>query len=123
DELLRKTNENVQILEKQRNLFDKHLQKLTYYELRNQPSLTQAIKTMQKGLFIQKISEDLKRDIVELGREGSLLKTRIREISYGVDKEVDLIIKDYTKVDVRKSRGVLDALSYEEILHDEEILR
>ena len=123
DELLRKTNESVQILEKQKSAFDEHIRKLTYLELRNQNSLNHALSTMQKGILTQKISEELKKNIIELGKEGVLLKARIRELTFGVEKETDLVIKDYTKVDVKKSRVLLQTLNYEDLLVKEELLR
>ncbi len=123
DELLRKTNESVQMLEKQRSAFDYNVKKLTAMELRNQSSLDQALITIQKGMLIHKISDDLKKNIIELGREGVLLKTRVREILIGVEKETDFIIKDYTRVDVRKTRAILDELGYEDLLDKKELLR
>jgi diadenylate cyclase len=123
DELLRKTNESVQILEKQKSAFDEHVRKLTYLELRNQNSLNHALATIQKGILVQKINEDLKKNIIELGKEGALLKARIRELTFGVEKETDLVIKDYTKVDVKKSKVLLQVLNYEDLLLREELLR
>lgn len=123
DEVLRKANEHLQVLEKQRELFDKNLDKLNKMELRNYPNLTQSCQVIQKGRMIQKISEDVKKNIIELGNEGILLKNRLKEISYGVEKETDLVIKDYTKLDVRKSKTLLDSLSYDEILDQENILK
>lgn len=122
-ELLRKANEHVQVIEKQRELFDKHISLLNHAELRNYESVPQALIVIQKGRLIQKIAEDIKRYIVELGNEGTLLKTRLKEIISGVDKETTLVIKDYTKLDVSKSRTLLESLSYDEILDSENIAR
>lgn len=116
DELLRKTNESIQILEKYRSAFDFNVRKLTQLELRNQPSLDQAISSVQKGMLIQKINDELKKNIIELGKEGNILRTRMKEIIMGVEKETDMIIKDYTKVDVKKTKAVLQELSYEDLL-------
>lgn len=121
-DLLRKTNEHIQHIEKQRELFDNNVQKLNYLELRNYPSLNQGIQVIQKGLLILKIAEDLRKNIVELGNEGAILKTRLKEIILGVEKEADLVIKDYTKVDLKKSKILLHTLSYEEILDNKNIL-
>lgn len=122
-ELLRKTNEHIQLVEKQREIFDKNLEKLTYSELRNYESLQQALAVIQKGKLIQKIGEDIKKHLMELGTEGTLLKTRLKEIISGVDREVNLVIKDYTKLDLTKSRVLLDSLVYDEILDTENMLR
>jgi len=121
-EVLRKANEHIQLLEKQRELFDKHIDKLNHIELRNHPNLRQALVVIQKGRMIQKISEDLRKYIIELGNEGSLLKTRLKELIVGVEKETNLVIKDYTNLDVKKSRILLDSLSYDEILDSENVM-
>lgn len=123
DEVLRKTNEHLQLLEKQRELFDKHVESLNKMELRNYPNVKQACHVIQKGRMIQKISNDVRKNIIELGVEGTLLKSRLKEISAGVEKETNLVLKDYTHLDVRKSRTLLESLSYDEILDHSNILR
>jgi len=122
NEILRKANEHLQLLEKQRELFDSSTDKLNRMELRNYPSLQQAVYVLQKGMFIQKISEDLRKCVVELGSESILIKARLKELAGGVDREISFVIKDYTKVDVTKSKASLDDLSYEELLETENIL-
>lgn len=122
-DLLRKANEQIQLLEKHRESFDKYTDDLNKTEIRNHLNLNHAIHVIQKGRLIQKISKELKKYIVELGAEGTLLKTRLKEIVMGVEEETDLVIKDYTKLDVKKSRILLESLSYDEILENENIMR
>jgi len=121
-DILRRANEHIQLLEKQRELFDKNIEKLNKLELRNNPSLSQAMLIIQKGRLIQKISEDLKRYVLELGNEGSLIKTRLKELIAGIEKETNLVIKDYTKLDIKKSKILLESLSYDELLDSDNIL-
>ncbi|MEK6855842.1 MAG: DNA integrity scanning diadenylate cyclase DisA [Nanoarchaeota archaeon] len=123
DQVLRKAHEYIQIVEKQRELFDKNLEKLSKMEMKNYPSLHQSLTVIQKGRMIQKIEQDIKRQLVELGNEGLLLKTRLKEITSGVEKELNFVLKDYTKLDVKKSKVLLDSLTYDEILDQENILR
>jgi len=52
-----------------------------------------------------------------------LLRTRLRDITAGIEKETSLVIKDYTKLDVKKSKVLLESLTYEEILDPENILK
>lgn len=120
-ELLRKANEQIQLLEKHRELFDSYLDRLTRSELRNYLNFNQVINVIQKGKIIQKIYDDLKKYIIELGNEGILLKTRLKEIITNVEKETDLVVKDYTKIGVKKSKLLLEGLSYDEILDSENI--
>ena len=121
DELLRKTNEHLQMLEKQRELFDNYSEKLIKMDLKNYFNLNQAIQVIQKGRLIEKIASDLKRYSIELGKEGTLLRIRLKEILSGVEKETEFIIKDYAKLDLEQTKIVLNALSYEEIL-DENVI-
>lgn len=123
DIILRKANEYTQLLEKQRDSFDKHIAQLNKLELKNYPSLGEAVHVIQKGKMIQKISEELKKSIVELGNEGTLLKVRLKELNTSVDKELMLVIKDYTRLDVKKSKVLLDELTYDNLLDAEYILK
>jgi diadenylate cyclase len=123
DAVLRRANEHLHHLEKQREIFDKEVDKLNKLELRNHPSLSKALTAIQKGRIIQKISGDLRKSIIELGNEATLIKTRLKEITKDVDKEVNLIIKDYTKLDLKKSKLLLETLTYDEILDENNILR
>lgn len=121
DELLRKTNEHLQLLEKQRDLFDNYIEKLLKMDLKNYFNLSQAIVVIQKGKLIQKIASDLKRYSIELGKEGTLLRIRLKEILSGIEKETDFIIHDYAKLDLDQTKVIINALNYEEIL-DENVI-
>lgn len=123
DVVLRRANEHLHHLEKQREIFDKEIDKLNKLELKNHPSLNKALTAIQKGRIIQKISNDMKKSIIELGNEATLIKTRLKEITKDVDKEINFIIKDYTKLDLKKSKLLLESLTYDEILDENNILR
>tara|TARA_Y100000310_G_C20682929_1_gene817114 strand:- start:1687 stop:2742 length:1056 start_codon:yes stop_codon:yes gene_type:complete len=123
DELLRKANEYIQTLEKQRETFDKNKERLDEREIKSLPSLQQAITTLQKGLLIKKINQELQSNINELGKEGFLLKARLKEIMSGVIKEINHIINDYTKIDLAKTKNLLTTLTYDELLDEANILK
>lgn len=122
-EIVSKVNEYIQVLERQRQLFDSFLETLNRLELKNYINLTHAIKTIQKGKVIQKISEELSKYLIELGIEGQLLKTRLKEILHDVKEETNLMIRDYTKIDNKKTISLLDSFSYEELLDKDRILK
>lgn len=123
EELLRKTNENIQLLEKQRELFDTYIKKLNIFEINNIPSLKQSVQVIQRGLMIQKIANNLKKHILELGKEGAFLKVRRKELIKNVEKETELTIKDYTKMPVKISKTLLEDLTYDEIIDNEHIFK
>jgi diadenylate cyclase len=120
-ELLRKANENIQLLEKQRELFDKQVDKLDSIELKGSSSLRQAINVIQKGRIILKLNEELSKSLIELGRESTLLRMRLKEIALGVERETDLVTKDYTQFDLKRSKFLLQDLSYDSVLDEESI--
>jgi len=121
NDILRKASEHIHLLENQRELFDTYVSRLTKSEFYSHSNLDLAITLIQKGMLIQKIIEDLRRQTVELGKEGTLLKIRLKEIKGGVAKETDLAIKDYTKLDIEKSKFLIENLSYDEILDERNI--
>jgi len=123
EEIRRKANEQIQAIEKQRTLFDLHVDRLNQLELKSHPSLNKALLVIQKGAIIQSIAEDMKRYIIELGNESTLLKARLKELIQDVEKETMLVIKDYTKLDVKKSQLLLQTLSYDELLDTENLLK
>ena len=68
DELLRKANEHLQLLEKQRDLFDNYSEKLIKLDLKNYFNLNPAIQVIQKGKLIQKIAADLEEILNRTGK-------------------------------------------------------
>ena len=123
NELLRKVNEQMQIVEKQKELFDKNVERLNWLEIRNYLNLQQAAKVVQKGKLVEKITHDIKPLLVEIGSEAIIIKTRLKELLAVVEKETDLVIKDYTKLDLKKSRVLIDSLSYDELIDSDNILK
>ncbi len=122
-DLLRKANEHIQLLEKQRKLFDNFLEKLNHSEIKNYFDLKLAINVIQKGTLIQKVVKELEKYSIELGGESTLIKISLKEIWMGVEKETELVIKDYSRVSLKRSREFLDELGYHEILSEETIAR
>ena len=121
NEVLRKVNEQTQVIEKQRELFDYNVEKLTQMELRNYPNIEQASVVLQKGRLIEKMDSEIK--VLELGNEGTIIKTRLKELTSNIEKEINLVIKDYTKLDFKKSRALVNSLSYEELIDSENIIK
>lgn len=115
EEVLRSAGETLQILEKQRELFDKSISKLNELETNNEFHLMTAFKTIQKGKMMEKIIEAQEKTLIELGNEAPAIKHRIKELIKDVEKEADLIIKDYTKLNLKKSKNIISGLSYEEL--------
>jgi DNA integrity scanning protein DisA with diadenylate cyclase activity len=74
----------MQILEKHKEIFDSYIEKLNKTELKNISNLENAIKAIQKGKIIIKISSELKKKVIELGEEGILIKTRLNSSNFKI---------------------------------------
>jgi len=121
-EVMNRATQMLSILEKQRELFDEYTEQLNMHEIYSDLNIEQSCKVIQKGITIEKLLASHEKTLLELGNEGPALKQRIRELIKGVEKETNLVIKDYTKLNVKKSRKLLDSLTYEETLNPENIL-
>ncbi|MCX6747292.1 MAG: DNA integrity scanning diadenylate cyclase DisA [Candidatus Pacearchaeota archaeon] len=121
NEIIRRATEILQILEKHREVFERNKRELDDEELNKKPALNKALLLIQRGVMILKISETLKRYIIELGVEGAILKSRVKELLHKVEKEVDEVIKDYSKIGLTKSKRILPTLSYDDLVELENI--
>jgi diadenylate cyclase len=120
-EIIRRATSVLQILEKHRDIFDRSRNELDDEELRKNPSLIKAFSLIQRGTIMLKLSETLKGYVIELGVEGTIVKTRLKELLHRIEKEVDEVIKDYSKLGFSKSKKILSVLSYDELLELENI--
>lgn len=121
NDIVRKATGTLQILEKHKDIFDNNKAELDKEELKKKPKLVRALLFIQRGIMILKISETMRGYLIELGVEGIIVKSRLKELLYHVEKEVDEVIKDYSKIGFSKSKKILSALSYEELLEIENI--
>ena len=121
DDIIRRATGILQILEKHQEIFINNKIGLNKEELKKKPKLTAALLLIQRGTIIIKISEILKDYIIELGVEGTIVKSRLKELLHGVAKEVDGVIKDYSKLGLSKSKKILSLLSYDELLEMQNI--
>jgi len=121
NEIVRRATEILQILEKHREVFERNKKELDEEELNKKPALNKALLLIQRGVMILKISETLKRYIIELGVEGAIVKSRLKELLHRVEKEVDGVIRDYSRLGLAKSKKILSLLSYDELVELENI--
>ncbi|MFH1249327.1 MAG: DNA integrity scanning diadenylate cyclase DisA [archaeon] len=115
-EILRRATESLQILEKQCEIFEELLLNLNVLEFTNLTNLNDVCLLIQRAETILKISSIIKREIIELGKEGFLIKMRLRELVKDIEKEESLVISDYTRLKTKKTKNLLEVLSFEELL-------
>jgi len=116
-ELLRRAVESLQILEKQKEIFEDLLLNLNILEFSNLVNLDDVCLFIQRAQIILKIASIINRYITELGTEGSIIKIRLKELLKDVEKEQELVIKDYARLQPRKTKALLSVLSFDELLN------
>jgi diadenylate cyclase len=121
NDIIRRATETLQILEKHREVFERNKKELDEEELKKRPKVIKALLLIQRGIMIVKISDILKGHIIELGIEGMIIKARLKELLHKVDKEVEGVIKDYSRLGLSKSKKIISILSYDELLDLENI--
>jgi diadenylate cyclase len=123
EELLRTTSSALQVLEKQRELFDEQLNNLNVLEMSDLVSVGDVCKVLQQAEMILKISETIKRNFTELGKEGNIMHLRYRELTKDVERYEDDIIRDYSTLTLKKTRTLLSNLTFDGLLDLDSIAR
>lgn len=127
-EILRRASETLQILEKQRDVFDELLDVLNLRELEKGSTIDDVCLVLQRIEIIKRISEVVKRYLIELGREGIIVKMRLKELIGTIEKEEALILRDYfgsgssTKLEMLEQMDfdfLLDPLNISRVIFEE----
>ena len=93
--VITKANQALQTLEKYKKVFDDKLNTLNEFEFNDIVTLDNVITCIQRAEMVQKISEEVKRNIYELGEDGRLIKMQLEELMGDFEQEELLMIKDY----------------------------
>src|SRR5699024_11013434 len=128
DVVLNKANQAIQTLEKYKKVFDNKLNILNEYEFNDIVTLQNVIVAIQRAEMVMKIVEEIQRQIYELGDDGRLVKMQLEELIGGLEKEEELIIKDYIvpgrkRITCEKVIEKLEELPYEELAKESVIAK
>lgn len=119
EELLSRATQTLQILEKQREIFDDLMSNLNVLEISGLVVLGDVCLVLQRTEMIMKTAKMIDRYLIELGKEGVIIRMRLRELLRGVDKEKELIFKDYGVSEEKQS--FLADFSFDELLNTENL--
>ena len=123
DAVLNKANQAIQTLEKYKKVFDNKLNVLNEYEFNDIVTLQNVIIAIQRAEMVMKIVEEIQKQIYELGNDGRLVNMQLEELIGGLEKEEELIVKDYLvpgkkKITPQKVLEELQDLKMEELLKE-----
>lgn len=123
EEVFREITNTIQLLEKQREIFDDLTNKIGLLEITNMVSASDICKIIQRAEIILRNSETLKKDFIEVGKEGTIMNLRFKELLKGVERKEEELIRDYSKLSLKKTKLLLENLSFEGLIELESIAR
>ncbi|MGK0209363.1 MAG: diadenylate cyclase [Patescibacteria group bacterium] len=121
DALMRDIGANMQVLEEQRSAFIQLINKLDILEISDMVSAIDVSRILQKAELMSRISEDVKRQIVEIGNEGKIINMRFKELTRNFEHIANEIIRDYSMYSLKKTKTLLQNQSFDDILDSKSI--
>jgi diadenylate cyclase len=120
-EVLRRASENMQILEKHRESLDESITDLNVLELQKMVTIHDVSKVIQDFEILKKISEVIKKHLIELGREGTIVSSRLKNLTRGLEKEEEFVLKDYVLQNYAEVEKSLEKLGIDELTDTQDI--
>lgn len=124
--VLNKANQAIQTLEKYKKVFDSKLNILNEYEFNDIVTLENVLGVIQRAEMVMQIVDEIERQIAELGDDGRLVDMQLEQLIGGIEKEEELIIKDYSLIEDKTIEEIMNEisnLSYEELLKEQNIAK
>lgn len=124
--VINKANQAIQTLEKYKKVFDSKLNILNEYEFNDIVTLENVLGVIQRAEMVMQIVDEIERQIAELGEDGRLVDMQLEQLIGGIEKEEELIIKDYALVEEKSIKEIMEEisnLSYEELLKEQNIAK
>ncbi len=115
-EVMRRVSETLQVLEKQREIYDDVLDNLNMRELEKVATIKDVCLVLQRAEIIKRVADIIKGYLIELGKEGNIFNMRLKELLGMVSKEENLILRDYFVSNPLKFLEVLEKLDFEFLL-------
>lgn len=115
-EVLRRAAETLQILEKQKEIFNDLIINLNILEISNLVSTNDVCKILQRMEMIRRISEMVRRYLIELGKEGNIVSMRLKELTKNMGRERERIIEDYFKMRSSKVEMILRNIDFDHLV-------
>jgi diadenylate cyclase len=117
EDLLSRTRATLNNLEKYRKVVDNLVSKLNMLEIMGFTEIHDVTLIIQRMEIVLRIEKEIRRHILELGKEAGFLEMEFKELIKEVEKEYLLIIRDYkNKTSAKRSRKYLSEFSYDSLL-------
>lgn len=117
EDLLSRTRATLNNLEKYRKVVDNLASKLNMLEIIGLSEVYDIALIIQRMEIVLRIEKEMRRHILELGKEAGFLEMEFKEHIKDIEKEYLLIIRDYkNKTSAKRIRKYLNEFSYDSLL-------
>ncbi|MEK6875205.1 MAG: DNA integrity scanning diadenylate cyclase DisA [Nanoarchaeota archaeon] len=115
-EVLRRATETLQILEKQKEIFNDLLNNLNVLEITSSVTIYDVCSVLQRAEMVKRVATMVKRYLIELGKEGIIVSMRLKELTKNLNKEVEMILRDYFNSKHTRALTILSGMSFDFLL-------
>lgn len=111
-QLTAKVNQQLQTLERFRRRLDEAEARATELEITDLMTYRWVVTLLQRAELVARIGEQVERDLVGLGGEGTLARLQLADLVQGVSETRYLVVRDYAKRLTKKTVATtLEALA------------
>ena len=124
-QLLERSNQAIQTLERYRARLDVVSRKLSALEVQDLVTMRHVVEVLQRAEMVVRISTEIENNLLELGSDGRLVRLQLEELMVGVQDDRRLLIIDYLRPDAHlDANGAMESLAEldDEALFDDEQL-
>ena len=121
NDLLADITANLQVLDDQRKSFNDSVSRLDILELSDLVSALDVCRVIQNVELMNRISENINWQLVEVGNEGQILNMKFKELTRDYGRIEDNILRDYAVFSLKKSKQLLENFSFDDLMDLEKI--
>lgn len=114
--LLSRTSEVLQVLEKQREIFNDLHRKFNILEVNNLVTIKDVSNFLRRIEIMKKVAELIRNYLIELGKEGMIISMRLRELVGDIPRIEEYLLEDYFGVDSKRILQSIEDLSFDVLL-------
>ena len=112
-QLLALANQALQTLERYRARLDEVTSTLSALEIEDLVTIREVASVLQRLEMVRRISAEIEQYVVELGVDGRLVGLQLEELTGGIGRDRELVIRDYAAAAeaIREPTAVLESLA------------
>lgn len=122
-EILRRAMETLQILEKQKDMFNDLLSHMNVLEINNLVMISDICNVLQRMEVVKRISDIVKKYLTELGKEGNIISMRLKEMTKNFTKDRDMVLRDYFGNKFYRADATLSNMNFDFLLESSNLSR